>query len=157
MTNFSSEVSRLYREDGSLEAETVRDGDRVFMRRYHVNGKLGLEIPLEGKLVNGVVRQWDEEGRLLGSYELTMGTGRAAEWYSNGLLKGTTDMLDGMPNGRIQFWDENGKLFSSRFTLAGQLVSISKYREALRIRPNYPLAAANLDEALAQAGKAPAR
>jgi len=35
--------------------------------------------------------------------------------------------------------------------------AITRYREALRIRPNYPLATANLDQALSQLSKASTR
>ena len=35
--------------------------------------------------------------------------------------------------------------------------AIGKYRDALRIKPNYPLASANLEHALSQAGTARTR
>lgn len=124
------------REDGSIESAIERDGFDVFVRFYHRNGRVAKEIPLardkplSQRLVNGTVKAWDEAGNLIGSYEISMGTGEALDWYTNGKIKSSVYMIGGVPNGRIQMWDEMGTMVSEGFMVAGRLLSSKKYRQA---------------------------
>jgi len=52
----------------------------------HRNGQLATEeLYFDGRL-HGVVRQWNEHGRLLGSFRMTQGTGTQKSWHDNGRL-----------------------------------------------------------------------
>jgi antitoxin component YwqK of YwqJK toxin-antitoxin module len=119
-----------HNDDGSIRSEKVWVGDHHVLRYYHKNGQLATEMPLHGHLVNGVVKEWNEAGKFLGSYELRLGCGQASRWHFDGTLASECEMLDGVPNGRCRIWDKTGQVISDDFNLNGVEVSRSRYNKA---------------------------
>lgn len=119
---------RKHYDNGVLTTEMVyRDGVRTETRHFHSNGQLSMSFQMKGDLVDGIVEQWDNEGRKLGDYILSNGSGIACLWHENGVLKSRTEMRAGMPWGLIETWDEAGEPLPKRYMLNGRFVSKAKF------------------------------
>jgi len=53
-------------------------------RVWHRNGQLAEELRYRHGLMHGVSREWDETGRLLGSFTMGNGSGLQRYWHDNG-------------------------------------------------------------------------
>ena len=145
----SSTIRSTYK-DGRISGEIrVSRGKLDGLSRYwHENGVLALEIPLKAGFRHGLCKQWNERGELLGSFQMSLGTGVVRQWYPNGQLQYEMDTLRGVPNGRQRLWSEQGELVAESFYLDGKSVSFVQYRRACKRNPDLPVYAA---ESLPQA------
>lgn len=107
-------------------------------RHWHANGQLATEIPLTGGIVNGTVRQWNESGGLLGSFEMIAGTGVYRIWYGNGQLMNEMPSSNGRITGRERTFLEDGTLVKEQYWLDNKKISKKRYREACSQDPNLP-------------------
>jgi hypothetical protein len=99
-------------------------------RAWHKNGRLASEEPYPNGLFHGICRQWDEQGRLLGKFKMTRGTGLQREWHDNGQLQMEVSTFRGEFCGRNRIWLRDGTLLSERFYLHSRAVTAAEYREA---------------------------
>ena len=89
-------------------------------------------------LRHGVCKQWNEKGKLLGSYEMNMGTGVSKRWHSNGNLKFEANLVNEIFNGRVRLWLESGKLDKETFHVNNREVSKKEYEKARAANPALP-------------------
>jgi hypothetical protein len=131
---------RTYHPNGQIESEvTYLDGKLTgISRSWHSNGVLESELPVKNGLGNGLCKQWDSNGRLLGVFEMKMGTGMFRKWYENGRLQSEMSYVNGVGNGRGRFWDENGMLISEGYFVNFCKVSQKKYFEACAKNASLP-------------------
>jgi len=59
---------------------------------------------------DGIWRQWDRAGKLLGHYELDRGTGTEQLWFESGQLRSSSERLAGVEHGVVQHFHEHGSL-----------------------------------------------
>jgi len=107
-------------------------------RHWHPNGVMAFEIRLKGGFRHGLCKQWNEQGQLLGSFKMIMGTGVMRFWYSNSRLLYEMDMVKGKPHGRQRLWSEQGELVAESFYVNGKSVSFAQYRSACERTPDLP-------------------
>lgn len=130
-------IERVLYDSGRVFQEVPYIGDQIAgtFREYHENGILALESPMVNGMRHGICKQWSEEGKLLGSYEMNAGTGISKRWHSNGRLKFEAYLINEIFNGRIRLWTESGELKEEIFQIANRRVSREEYEKA---RPDNP-------------------
>lgn len=107
-------------------------------RRWHPNGILALEVPeVEGR-IEGVIRQWNSQGKLLGSCEIKNGNGILKAWNENGTLEREEPLAGGEATGRHRYFSPDGSLQSESYWLDDDLVSKRRYFAACKTRPSLP-------------------
>lgn len=89
-------------------------------------------------IYEGVSKQWNDMGELLGSFEIKSGTGIIKTWYLNGQPMSETSMLRGKWTGRHRGWFENGDLIGDQYYIDDRRVSKKKYLAACRENPHLP-------------------
>jgi antitoxin component YwqK of YwqJK toxin-antitoxin module len=131
---------RSFYEDGNVRAEcTLVDGlPHGVTRHWHPNGALALEIPMSHGLIDGIVSQWTDARVLLGTSQITRGTGVYRRWHPNGVLACETPMVDGRTTGRERFFWDDGTLIEESFYIENNKVSKKRYREACETDATLP-------------------
>jgi hypothetical protein len=99
---------------------------------------LALEIPYEHGIENGMIKQWNDQGELLGSFEINKGTGTYSLWHQNGGFRGEISLVDGKFTGRQRTYWADGVLGAESFWLENEKVSKKRYREACEENPRLP-------------------
>ena len=99
-------VSRIYTV---LKGTDVREGVSL---SYHRNGKLAIEVPYRNGKIDGVMRSYDEDGKLHETIGYLEGEeeGYSTIYYPNGKKKSRESYRRGILNGMSENWDESGKL-----------------------------------------------
>lgn len=79
-------LSTKWRQDGTRKSESSYANGKLhgLRREWTSEGVKTLEESYTDGLANGVFRYWTEEGKLLGEFEMTMGTGIWIEWDYSG-------------------------------------------------------------------------
>ncbi len=109
----------------------MRNGRKYgVIRTWHRNGMIASEEPYENNLLQGICRQWNESGRLLGRYRMVHGTGIQHTWHDNGKLQAEVSTVRGRFCGRNRIWLRDGTLISEHFCLNGRNVTHEAYRAA---------------------------
>ncbi len=108
------------------------------LRRWHKNGVLALEQPHEQGATNGICRQWGEDGKLLGSFEIQRGTGIHRHWHDNGQLQSEVSCVDGALSGRHRSWLRDGTLLFEQYYLKNLAVDRHTYEAACSKDPRLP-------------------
>lgn len=117
----------------------VRRGKRHgVVRTWHRNGVLASEERYRDGVLNGLCRQLDESGGVLGEFEMKRGTGLQREWHDNGRLKIEVVTVGGVFCGRNRIWLRDGTLLSERYYLQGRPVTAEEYRLATKADPALP-------------------
>jgi antitoxin component YwqK of YwqJK toxin-antitoxin module len=157
---------REYYSNGNLCREVAyKNGKQHGIERtWFDNGLPEFESPYKRGSMHGTFRQWNRMGKLLGSYEMNMGTGVKKEWHENGQLheispytEGKEDgffkrfFADGKPyqvlnfkNGKAHgvtwIWDRTGNLIegSPLFYVEGKRVTKADYEKARRKDSSLP-------------------
>ena len=101
-----------------------------FVRAWLKNGTLATEEPFRTGLLHGICRQWDEKGRLLGTYKMVHGSGIQRVWHDNGQIQMEISTVFGEFCGRSRMWLADGTLISEHFCLRQKNVSAEEYRAA---------------------------
>lgn len=159
-----------YRREGGAEwpevCECLVGGEVVGERCYDANGALVQERPMhngvlhgtcyfwdDGALTNaepyfegqmhGICKQWDLDGRLLGTYEMTHGTGLDV-WRSRdetGRISVTEihPMKDGKLHGFDQWFADEGKVYEETHFVGGRKHGIQRRWEADGLEEGYPV------------------
>jgi hypothetical protein len=145
-------------KDGKLVHEVPFKGGKQHgvERRWYSNGQLASESPYKDGEKHGVFKQWTQAGKLLGSYEMNMGTGIVKEWYPDGTIREERSCKNGAfdgpwksfypdskprqlayyRNNRLHGpclnWDERGRLKNAapKYYLNDEEVTREKYLEA---------------------------
>ena len=125
-------VARLFFRNKVTALEETFRGQKLHGRRRtrHRNGQIATEEFYADGLLHGVVRQWNEQGRLLGSFRMDHGTGTQKSWHGNGRLNQEFSTVDGRFCGRSRMWLRDGTLISDQILLFNQNVSPGQYRRA---------------------------
>jgi hypothetical protein len=125
-------VRRTFYRSGRVLQEVPVSGKKItgVIKEWHKNGVLAAEIPMKDGLRHGICKQWNSQGGLLGSYKMEMGTGTSRQWHPNGQLRYEAHLIEEIPNGRLRTWEEDGELLKEEFYLAARKVSKEKYSQA---------------------------
>ncbi len=135
----TTRVEQSFYPNGKLESEVTFVGALPNgTRRWHPNGVLAEELAVNNGSMDGVSKQWNDKGELLGSFEMRNGTGVWCRWNSDGTLDSEASYVHGYLTGRIRVWTSDGGLFSESFWLRGRKVSRKKYLEACKADPSLP-------------------
>jgi hypothetical protein len=82
--------------------------------------------------------EWDETGRLLGSFTMVNGSGLQRYWHDNGQIKMEISSLNGKFHGRCRDWLRDGTLIREDYLISNQDVTRAAYLKAARKNPNWP-------------------
>ena len=115
-------VSRIYTV---LKGTDVREGASL---SYHRNGKLAIEVPYRNGKIDGVMRSYDEEGRIHETIGYLEGEeeGYSTIYYANGKKKSRETYRCGILNGVSEDWDEMGRIRRQIPYVDGQIHGIVK-------------------------------
>jgi hypothetical protein len=105
---------------------------------WHRNGQLAEEQTYRHGIVHGICRQWNEAGKLLGSYRMDNVTGLQRSWHCNGRLNQEFSTVEGQFCGRTRMWLQDGTLISDDVELFGRSVTPEQYRRAAAQDPRLP-------------------
>jgi hypothetical protein len=135
-----SKVERSYYRNDQLRDEISLLGRQLHgpYRTWHPNGKPAFEGFYEHGLSHGLCRQWNDRGRLLGSFRMVQGTGIRRGWFPSGRLQSETSMVNGHFTGRVRSWLRDGSLAFESYAIENRNVSRAKYDAAARRHPEYP-------------------
>jgi hypothetical protein len=135
-----SNVERAYYDDGTLRAEGVlADGaPHGLHRHWHPNGVLAMEVPYDHGIIDGMVKQWNDKGKLVATSELKKGTGVLRTLHSEQGLDGEMTYVDGKLTGRQLTYFDDGELAGATYWLENEKVSKKRYLEACKQNPNLP-------------------
>jgi hypothetical protein len=133
-------IKRAFYRNGLLREEISFLGRKLHgpYRTWHPNGKPAFEGCYEHGRSHGTCRQWNDRGRLLGSFRMEHGTGIRRDWFENGQIKFETPMLNGLFTGRMRSWLRDGSLAFESYAIGNRDVSPAKYLAASRKHPEYP-------------------
>src|SRR5262249_36109 len=118
-----TKVEQAYHPNGQLRWQaTIRDGKPVGMvRHWHENSVVQRECPCEEEgLAHGIVKDWNNEGKLLGKSYMDHGTGIVKHWFANDQLSSEGYCVRGKRCGRSRFWLEDGTLMSVTYYMNGR-------------------------------------
>lgn len=107
-------------------------------RVWHRNRQLAEELRYRHGLMHGVSREWDENGRLLGSFAMVNGSGLQRYWHGNGQIKMEITSLNGKFHGRCRDWLRDGTLIRENYFVNYQDVTRTAYLKAALKNPNWP-------------------
>jgi hypothetical protein len=107
-------------------------------RTWHFNGQLSEELRYRHGRLHGTSRQWDEKGRLLGSFIMNHGTGKQRYWHQNGRLRLEINSLNGKFFGRTRTWLWDGTLVQEIYYISNVDVTRTAYLKAARKHPDWP-------------------
>jgi len=108
------------------------------LRRWHKNGVLALEQPHKHGLAHGICLQWNEDGKLLGCFQIEHGTGTHRHWYDNGQLQSEVSTVEGALTGRHRSWLLDGTLVFEQYYLNNVAVHGQVYAAACLKDPRLP-------------------
>lgn len=133
-------IERSYYRNGLLRQETsllgkLPHGSR---RTWHPDGRLASEEFYEHGRLHGLCRQWNQRGKLLGSYLMKQGTGIQREWFPDGQLQLETSLVAGKFTGRTRVWLRDGTLVSEQFAIENRNVAPAAYAVAAKKQTDYP-------------------
>jgi hypothetical protein len=90
---------------------------------------------------HGVCKQWNDKGALLGTFEMSMGTGISKQWFQNGQIEFEASIVNESFTGRLRRWSEAGELVQETFFLKNKILSEDEYdraRQSDASLPSYP-------------------
>src|ERR1035441_2197902 len=103
----------------------------------HFNGQLSEELRYRHGRLHGISRQWDENGRLLGSFTMNHGMGTQRYWHQNGRLRLEINSLNGKFFGRTRAWLRDGTLVQETYYISNVDVTRAAYLKAARKHPDW--------------------
>jgi hypothetical protein len=133
-------IERSYYRNGQLREEISSLGRKFHgpYRTWHPNGKPAFEGFYEHGLLHGLCRQWNGQGKLLGSFRIKHGTGIRRDWFQSGQLQFETSLVNGFFTGRMRSWLRDGSLAFESYAIKNRNVSQIKYHAVARRHPEYP-------------------
>ncbi len=137
------EIARRIRDEtGAVIEEVMMSGGirQGSLRRWFSNGILRFKTHFETGKEHGVARQFGIDGALLGTYEMSNGTGLDIWWHENGKIAEERHIVDGLHHGCKLWWNEDGmQVYTERFWQRGRLHGVVReWQEDGRLRPGYP-------------------
>jgi hypothetical protein len=110
---------------------TFVNGRLGYVRRaWHANGTLVSEMPLRDGVIEGIAKQWNSRGDLLGSCEVINGNGIQRFWHENGKLELEIPVVGGQSTGRQRSYAEDGHLRGELYWIKDEMVSKRRYQQA---------------------------
>jgi len=94
------EILVSYR-DGRMHGATTQ---------WHVNGQVFLRGQYVDGLEDGRWEAFTAEGKSLGAYTMTSGSGERTRWHRNGKRKQRLTLVEGVPEGAATEWHPNGEV-----------------------------------------------
>jgi len=84
----------------TLERRLFKNGQKHGVQReWYTNAQLKSERPYRDGAMDGLFRHWDEQGRLIGQYQLVKGSGLVRIYDSSGVLVEEASYKDGLSHG----------------------------------------------------------
>ena len=126
-------IKRSYYDNGILRYEGAIDENgslHGLIRTWHKNGVPEFEFPYDHGKLNGIAKQWNARGELLGSFEMINGTGLKRVWHENGHLVMEYPTVAGALNGRQIIFGDDGDFLEATYWIKNRKVSKKKYQEA---------------------------
>jgi antitoxin component YwqK of YwqJK toxin-antitoxin module len=81
-------------------------------------------------MLHGHFAQWNDEGKLLGEFEMVQGSGIFRHWFPDGALGTETTYSDGLPHGESKVLDpDTGIIVLRQFYWKGRKVSKQTFVE----------------------------
>lgn len=134
----------IYRHGTLIKRELFKNGLlHGIQRSWYRNGVLKDESPYRDNIRDGMFRHWDEQGRLVGQYSLTQGTGTLRIYSSTGELIQEESFKDNRYNGlamkcyesrkdRSFVWYRDSKLIGNGYSFFadGLLQTLSSFSDA---------------------------
>ncbi len=135
-----AEVKRTHFRNGRVYQEVpfVRGKINGVVREYHKNGILAKEVPTKDGLRHGVCKQWNNKGELLGTFEMSLGTGISKQWFQNGHIQFEASIVNETFTGRLRRWNEKGDLVEERFFFHNEKLSYDEYDRLCQQNPALP-------------------
>jgi antitoxin component YwqK of YwqJK toxin-antitoxin module len=132
-------VEKTYHPNGTLRSEQSMLNGRPHGsgRSWYANGQLQSETPFSEGMMHGVCRYWAPDGRELGSFQMSHGTGTFRTWYDDGRLRTEVSTVRGLPTGRLRHWDEAGEL-TEGFMYKGRKISRKRYEKVAALDSSLP-------------------
>lgn len=133
-------VERTFHRNGRIFQEVPFVGGQIngLIREWHRNGVLAKEVPMKNGVRNGICKQWNDKGELLGTFEMTTGTGISKQWFPNGQIEFEASIVDENFTGRMRRWDEDGILFQETFFHDNKMVSKEDYQRFVESDSSLP-------------------
>jgi len=111
-----------------------------FERTWHPNGLIQSELLYDQGLLNGACKQWSDNGKLLGTYEMKLGKGTRKEWSDDGNLLRETPLVNNKEDGRQITYSRGGQMLEEMHYKAGEFHGINRrWRSDGSLFPGYPL------------------
>lgn len=134
-------LNRSYYDDGALRYEgELLDGvlPHGVHREWHPNGTLAKETPYNMGIIDGVVKQWDENGELLLQSDIPQGTGVLRTWHADQGFFGEISFVDGKMTGRQHCYFQLGESGAQQYWLENKRVSRKRYLKACEKNSKLP-------------------
>lgn len=99
-----------FHPDGTIATRGARAGGRLdgaYEERDRA-GRIRRAGAYRAGVLDGTWRQLTADGRELGGFTITAGTGVERHWHDDGTLAAEIDWKDGVRDGRAQAWDSRG-------------------------------------------------
>jgi hypothetical protein len=145
------EIERTYHRNGRVFQEVPFVGGEIngVIREWHRNGILAKEVPMKGGVRHGTCKQWNDKGELLGTFEMSRGTGISKQWFPNGQIEFEASIVDEKFTGRMRRWDEDGTLVQETFFQGNKMLSREDYQSTSEADPSLPSYAQEADDGTA--------
>lgn len=126
------DVERTYHRNGRVFQEVPFVAGKIngVIREWHRNGVLAKEVPMKEGVRHGTCKQWNDKGDLLGSFEMSMGTGVSKQWFANLQIEFEASIVNENFTGRLRRWNEEGNLVQENFFLNNKSIPREEYQHA---------------------------
>jgi hypothetical protein len=118
--------------------KSVKGVPLCIIRHWHPNGIQAAEIPERNGVIEGVAKQWNSAGKLLGTFEVRNGNGVEKIWGETGNLEVETTLVGGEWSGRQRGYADDGSVIAETYWIRGEVVSKKAYREACKVNRKLP-------------------
>lgn len=134
------EIERTFHRNGRVFQEVPFVGGQIngVIREWHRNGNIAREVPMKDGVRQGICKQWNDKGELLGTFEMSMGTGISKQWFPNGQIEFEASIVDEQFTGRMRRWDEDGTLVQLAFFQGNRMLSREDYHSASEADASLP-------------------
>jgi antitoxin component YwqK of YwqJK toxin-antitoxin module len=88
---------------------------------WWTNGQLIAEASYNHNVLDGTFKRWDENGKLLDTFQMKNGTGIMKEYYPNGKIKDQRPLKLGQRDGVLVMYHDNGSILSFAHAVDGKL------------------------------------
>jgi hypothetical protein len=99
---------------------------------------LASELCFKEGVPDGIGKQCDTKGNLLGTFEIKNGTGIEKKWYEDGTIENEISWVNGTTTGRWRMYEKDGTILGDIYWIKNRQVSKKRYLEACKTDPTLP-------------------